>query len=153
MPKNESNAAAKGAITPLALKKFLANLAETSNVSASAKAARLSSSWVYAHRRKSPPFRKRWHEALAEGYTRLEAELLAEALRAVGGTVSDTTLKSRAQKHRLGLALLAAHRASVRGEVVAAVPSEGSKTKAAAQARLKTRLDLIRERLTATEPE
>ncbi len=50
-----------------------------------------------------------------QGFARLESALLAEALTAVSGRISDAALKSRAQKHRLGLALLALHRGSVRG--------------------------------------
>ncbi len=131
------------------LSAFLAKLAETSNVSASAKAVGVSSARIYGHRRSSPAFQARWMKALAEGYARLEGDLLAEALRPAGSTISEKTLKSRAQKQRLGLTLLAAHRASVRGEVSAPPPAEGSKTKAEAQARLVARFDLIRERLSA----
>src|SRR3546814_20824062 len=70
---------------------------------------------MYRERRRNPGFAARWHEALCEGFARLEAELLAEALIAPTGNVKDATLKSRAQKYRLGLSLMAAHRAAVRG--------------------------------------
>lgn len=93
---------------------FLAALSESSNVAASARAAGVSSGAIYAERRKSPAFRGQWEEALAEGYARLEADLLAEALQAASGKVGEATLKSRAQKHRLALALLNAHRATVK---------------------------------------
>src|SRR3546814_11838205 len=58
---------------------------------------------MYRERRRNPGFAARWHEALCEGFARLEAELLAEALIAPTGNVKDATLKSRAQKYRLGL--------------------------------------------------
>lgn len=94
---------------------FLTNLAESSNVAASARAAGVSSSAIYAERRRSPPFRDEWAAALAEGYARLETDLLAEAMQSASAKISDAMLKSRAQKHRLALALLAAHRVSVKG--------------------------------------
>lgn len=96
-------------------KAFLAHLAETANVSASARIAGISGGAVYAERRRLPAFLADWQDALAEGYVRLEADLLAEALQAANGKTSDGTLKARAQKHRLGISLLNAHRASVKG--------------------------------------
>jgi len=55
---------------------FLAKLAETSNVSASAKAAGVSTSTVYAARRSDREFAQEWRKALCEGYDNLEIELL-----------------------------------------------------------------------------
>ncbi len=95
-------------------KLFFGSLSETANVAASARLAGISSNAVYAERRRSSAFRAAWSEALAEGYARLEADLLAEALRAVRGKPNDITLKAQAQKQRLGTTLLSAHRASVR---------------------------------------
>ena len=46
---------------------FLAELAETANVAASARKAGMPVSSVYALRIKSPEFRLDWSEALAEG--------------------------------------------------------------------------------------
>lgn len=105
---------------------FLDHLAQTANVSASALAAGVKSSAVYAERRRSPAFRDAWALALAEGYARLETELLAEALQSASGRTADGTLKARAQKHRLAIALLNAHRASVKGgaPVTAAKPAQ-----------------------------
>jgi hypothetical protein len=95
--------------------KFLAHLAETSNVTASAKAAGVTTRPVYELRRKCADFLAKWLVALAEGYARLEAELLAEALRAPSSNMKDSTLKQKQMRTRLGLSLLAAHRATVRG--------------------------------------
>lgn len=113
-----TGARAEGAFAPFdarARKLFLDHLAMTSNVAASARAAGVAAQTAYRLRRRQPDFAALWQAALAEGFARLEGELLAEALTAVSGKVSDATLKSRAQKHRLGLALLSLHRASVRG--------------------------------------
>ena len=93
---------------------FLARLAETSNVSASARAAGMPVSSVYALRRKSPEFRVAWGESLAVGYARLEASLLETALGKVRGAVDPDELRRDAQKHRLALSLLAQHRPSIK---------------------------------------
>lgn len=94
---------------------FLDALALTANVSASARKAGIAAHIAYGLRRRNADFAARWQAALAEGFARLEGELLAEALTASSGTLSDAALKSRAQRHRLGLALLTLHRASVKG--------------------------------------
>lgn len=115
--------AARGAaarFTPAAERLFLAKLAESANVTASAKAAGVTTSAVYRRRESSTDFCAGWQRALAEGYARLEAELLGQALARVNGLASDRTIRAQAMKHRLGLALLAAHRASVRGGAAAA---------------------------------
>lgn len=105
---------------------FLDHLAQTANVSASARKAKVSTSQVYAERRKNEVFRTKWAAALAEGFAKLETELLAEALTAASGNIKDGLLKARAQKHRLALALLAAHRASVKGEKSNSAPVAGT---------------------------
>ncbi len=148
MPKFVSKKpASKAALDSAAMTVFFGRLAETANVSESAREAGVSTASVYARRISAVAFRKRWAAALAEGYARLEAELLAEALRGSSGTVSDTTLKSRAQKQKLGLSLLTVHRASVRGEKAAPPPKTGSKSVPEAKALITAKLDVIRDRL------
>jgi len=93
---------------------FLDHLAATANVTKSAEKAGVSASTVYKRRRKDGEFRVQWLDALAEGYANLEASLLAEALEEARGDIPDIILKERAQRHRLALALLTAHRASVK---------------------------------------
>ena len=125
---------------------FLDALAESSNVAASARKAGISANAMYCERRRNPGFAARWHAALCEGFARLEAELLSEALIAPSGNVKDATLKSRAQKYRLGLSLLAAHRAAVRG----ARPSAGgAMPRGGAKARLVAKLEAIRAQAAA----
>jgi phosphoglycolate phosphatase-like HAD superfamily hydrolase len=130
---------------------FLDHLAESSNVTASANAAGVTSSAIYRERRRNAEFAGRWHQALCEGFVRLETELLSEALLSANGNMKDATLKAKAQKYRLGLALLAAHRSAVRGvkslgaagagETVAGVDGAEMKAKLAA------RLRAMRERV------
>lgn len=55
---------------------FLVALAETSNVTASATAAKITLSHVYKARRKDAGFARKWQAALCEGYDNLELELL-----------------------------------------------------------------------------
>ncbi len=102
---------------------FIETLAQAPNVAAAARAAGVSTWDVYKRRQTHTAFQREWRKALAEGYARLEAQLLDEALRTVGGTVKANTLTARAQKHRLGLFLLGQHRASVRGDGAARPPS------------------------------
>ena len=109
---------------------FLARLAETSNVSASARAAGMPVSSVYALRRKSPEFRAAWGDALAEGYARLEASLLETALGKAGGAVDPDELKREAQKHRLALSLLAQHRPSIKAMLPSRPPVVPKQVKA-----------------------
>jgi hypothetical protein len=55
---------------------FFRQLAETSNVSASADDAGISASHAYKVRREDPEFAARWRAALLEGYEHLELEVL-----------------------------------------------------------------------------
>ena len=107
----------------------------------------VTSSAVYAERRRTPAFRDAWALALAEGYARLETELLAEALQSASGRTADGTLKARAQKHRLAIALLSAHRASVKGgALVAAAAKPAQPDLATLKAQLILKLTQMRQR-------
>ena len=124
---------------------FLSHLAQTSNVTASAKAAGVTTSPVYDLRKKSDGFRTQWHAALSEGYTRLEANLLAEALAPASGNMKDSTFKLRQMKIRLGSSLLAAHRTSVRG--AAPVSPQRSRDPKEVKQRLEARFSAMHKRL------
>jgi hypothetical protein len=60
---------------------FLEHLAATCNVQASAGAAAVAVSTVYANRMRGAGFRTDWDAALEQGYARLEAALLERAAR------------------------------------------------------------------------
>ncbi|MEE9432776.1 MAG: hypothetical protein V3V15_00870 [Sphingorhabdus sp.] len=129
-----------------ARKVFLSHLAATANVTASAKKAGISKSLVYTEHGRSEIFQRQWLAALSKGYALLEAQLLEEALKDARGNIKDATLKARAQKHRLALALLAAHRGRVTGQ--AAAPRNAPKKNTAQQkAELIARLNLMRARI------
>jgi hypothetical protein len=63
---------------------FLEHLAATCNVQASAAAAGVAVSTVYATRMRDPGFRADWQAALEQGYARLEAALVERATRGAG---------------------------------------------------------------------
>jgi hypothetical protein len=133
------------AFGPAAQKAFIAHLAQTANVSASARVAGVTTGPVYDLKKKSAAFREKWIEALAEGYARLEANLLAEALAPPASNMKDSTLKQKQLKTRIGMALLAAHKGTVRGEAKPA-PSRSRDPKEV-QRRLDARFAAMRKRL------
>ena len=66
----------KDALTRHWQKHFLDHLAESSNITESAKVAGVNPSRAYLVRRQDPDFARRWLEALWEGYVHLEMEVL-----------------------------------------------------------------------------
>lgn len=124
---------------------FLAELAETANVAASARKAGMPVSSVYALRIKSQEFRLEWAEALAEGYARLEASLLQAALGKGAHTADPDAMKLEAARHRLGLSLLAQHRPAVKGMT----PPTGRVDPAQLRARILDRVALMHQRIEA----
>jgi hypothetical protein len=71
---------------------------------------------------------------------------LAEALLAANGKTAEATLKARAQKHRLAIALLSAHRAAVKGAPTAATPAPAVADLPTLKAQLILKLTQMRER-------
>lgn len=90
---------------------FLEKLAETSNVSASAEWANVTTSQVYASRRGEPEFARKWMAALCEGYDNLEMEIL-HRLR----SGEDKDEAGRKFDFGAALRLLAAHKDSTARE-------------------------------------
>lgn len=86
---------------------FLAALAETSNVSASAERAGVKPRVVYELRRENAEFAAKWRAALYEGYTNLEMEVL--------GYLRDPD-PAKKMDVASALRLLAAHKESVARE-------------------------------------
>jgi hypothetical protein len=93
--------------------KFLAALAETSNITAAAEVADISIGWVYKTRREDAEFRDRWYAALAEGYDNLEMELLAHLRGHESGGPGEPARKFDTAT---ALRCLTAHRESVARE-------------------------------------
>jgi hypothetical protein len=125
-------------------KEFLEHLALTANVRASARSVDMSEQSVYRLRGRCDVFRAGWEVALREGYARLELMMLE---RAIGGTVKPAGKAGQVASEmieysdRLGLALLAAHRAAVRG------PAEAPADPGAARRRIEAKLEEMNRRL------
>jgi hypothetical protein len=128
-PKGAPDIGAAGNVVPIKRGKrrwsaageaaFLEALAETSNIAGAIRVAGLSESSVYRRRQSSPDFREKWEAALGEGYVRLEAMMLGRAINGTERTIwhlGKPVGTMREYSDRLGLALLAQHRATVRGE-------------------------------------
>jgi hypothetical protein len=120
--------------------KFLSALAETSNVSAAADRAGVTSAHVYKLRRDEPEFARQWQGALCEGYDNLEFELL-DRLR--NGIVSDG--EGRKFDNAAALRLLTAHRESVSRERAL----RDNENAAEVIASIDAKLDRMRERAMA----
>lgn len=96
--------------------KFLKNLATSSHVSASAKAAGVAVSTVYNWRERDPEFLREWMRALAAGYELLEMDLLDRARNGVEKPVFHdgkqvATIKQ--YNDGIGVKLLLAHKQMV----------------------------------------
>lgn len=87
--------------------RFLAGLAETSNVTAAAAAAGIGPGSVYKTKREDGDFAEAWLVALCEGYDRLELELLA---RLRHGEAKPGEGTGRRYDNATALRLLLAHR-------------------------------------------
>ena len=101
---------------------FLDHLGATANVAGATKKVKFKEGASYDFRRKSSDFRIAWQAALCEGYAKLELMMLERAMIALAPAVDDgaptdpARAKADEYSNKLVLALLAAHRASVRGE-------------------------------------
>lgn len=91
---------------------FLAALAETSNVTASAKRAGITTSAAYEARRKHPEFNRQWQQALCEGYDNLEMELLRRLREGEIKPAAGAKKGVRTYENATALRLLAAHKDS-----------------------------------------
>lgn len=112
MPKSEI----KGVYDDRRKLKFLKQLAISSHVAASAKAAGVAVSTVYLWRQRDPDFNTLWMRSLAAGYELLEMELLDRARNGVAKPVfhdGKQVATVRYYNDGLGLKLLLAHRQMV----------------------------------------
>ncbi|MEM6475401.1 MAG: hypothetical protein AAF687_04475 [Pseudomonadota bacterium] len=95
-------------LSPHWQKTFLDHLAESSNVTQSAKVADTTPSIAYLHRRQDPEFAQKWLFALYEGYVHLEMEVLRRLRE--GDLQADTNEKSDKFDFANAIRLLNAHR-------------------------------------------
>lgn len=92
---------------------FLSELAATSNVSAAARKAGISTSTAYDTRRASPEFNRKWQEALCEGYDHLEMELLHRLRTGEVKPASGSKRGARSFDNGTAFRLLSVHREAV----------------------------------------
>ena len=119
---------------------FLEELAETSNVTRACEACGAVSSWVYRHRRKDADFRRKWGEALLEGYEHLEMETLERLRFGTGSGDAKFDIPN-------ALRLLTAHRETVAREKA----RRGKRDRAEVLRSLNAKIDLMRERKAAAQ--
>lgn len=93
-------------------KPFLSELAASSNVSAAARCAGISTATAYEARRNNAGFNRAWMRALCEGYDHLEMELLHRLRSGEVKPASGAKRGVRAFDNATALRLLAAHRVS-----------------------------------------
>ena len=95
--------------TPEAETVFLDHLAASCNVAWSAAQAGFSAPTVYNHRRTDANFARRWQAALADGYIRLETELLGTATAYVERLRADPELPLKHMTVQQAISLLNRH--------------------------------------------
>jgi hypothetical protein len=126
---------------------FLAALAETSNVAAAARKAKISASAAYDARRKNRAFADKWQAALAEGYDNLEIELLRRLREGEVKPAPGAKRGVRSYDNGAALRLLIAHRETrARQDAVRANVSA-----AEVRASIDRRLAAIKNRVLAEE--
>lgn len=94
---------------------FLEELAASCNVRGAAAKVGFSTTAVYNRRLKNPGFAAEWHEAVQQGYARLEAMLLEEATDSLRSEPISGAAPSPQVSFSERLNLLRLHRAEVRG--------------------------------------
>jgi hypothetical protein len=110
MATSSPGGAVRGRNAPAWREPFLAALAESSNVSAAARKAKVPTGTEYKLRRGDADFRGAWLNALCEGYDNLEMSLL-HRLR-IGELEGTKTKNRRKFDNATAFRLLAAHRES-----------------------------------------
>lgn len=106
--------------TPRLEERFLAVLAATCNVRAASASAGLSLASAYKHRERWPGFARRWEEAVAAGYPRLDGVLLSGAIALLDPEISPgepqmPPLEPMSVDHAIALARLYEKRAREHG--------------------------------------
>lgn len=91
---------------------FIDELANSSNVSAAARAAGVVTSTAYEARRSDPEFNRNWQVALCEGYDNLEMDLLHRLRTGEVKPASGAKRGIRAFDNATAFRLLSAHRDS-----------------------------------------
>ena len=130
-------------------KDFLAELAITSNVSAAARVAGISTRAVYEVRRANAEFNRAWQLALCDGYDNLELDLLRRLREGEIKPRAGAKKGTRSFDNATAFRLLVAHRDSVARERALREDQDAD----AIIASLNVKLELMRERSLARRSE
>lgn len=121
---------------------FLSELAATSNVAASARAAGINASRAYDARRCDPEFYRRWQEALCEGYDHLEMHLLHRLREGEIKPASGAKRAVRTYDNATAFRLLTVHREQVARQRAI----HENRNAEAVLAAIDAKIDMMRER-------
>ncbi|MCB2078956.1 MAG: hypothetical protein KDE55_14820 [Novosphingobium sp.] len=121
---------------------FLSELASTSNVTASARKAGVSTSVAYEARRQNRDFNRKWREALCEGYDHLEMDLLHRLRKGELKPAPGTKRSVRTFDNAIAFRLLLAHRETAAQERAIRENQDAD----AVLASINDKLDRMRER-------
>ena len=144
-PKSRRSAVARPAKKPTFIrwsKVFLAELAATSNISAAARKAKITTASAYEARRHNSDFNRAWQQALCEGYDHLEMELLRRFREGEIKPAAGAKKGVRTYENATALRLLAAHKDSAARQR-AVRDNEDAATIAAS---INTKLEQMRQR-------
>jgi hypothetical protein len=141
-------------------KQFLTALAETSNVSASARAAGMNRCSAYALKDRDPEFAKSWKAALEQGYAELETHLMRHAIE--GAVRTEKVIDGETQRVKqikvvhsypltVAVRLLNAHRLEVEAWRRNGSTGDAEEDALSDVDKLNDHLERIRERLLANE--
>lgn len=130
--------------------RFFAALAETCNVTRSARAAGFSTDWAYRRRKKDAAFRNAWQAAVREGYAKLELVLLERAIKGTPKILFRRDGSERVvREYSTALAVNLLRRHAEAADSAAYEPAEGELSEI--RERILERLDRLREQ--ASEPD
>lgn len=144
----------KGGWTKAKRDAFLAELARTANVRASAAAVEMGFQSAYSLRQRDPAFAEAWDQAICAAYETVEMLLLERSIVGLGGEVAATGDASQLEKlsERGMLALLSQHRQTVRDRKARAETLSGIeilRSEQSARERLEKKLLEMERRLKA----
>ena len=132
-------------------KKFLARLADSSNVSSSARHAKIDPSTAYRLRRDNSDFERAWQEALYEGYNNLEMELLGRMREGELKPAAGAKRGRRTFDNAIGLRLLAAHREAASRQRAARAHVSAAEVRASIDAKITAMRKRVEARKRAEE--
>lgn len=140
-------------VRPKWMKPFLVKLANSSNVSAAARKAKVDTSTVYERRRRDAGFAREWQVALCEGYDNLEMDLLHRLRTGEIKTVAGARRGVRQFDNATAFRLLVAHRESATRERSMRAHEDAVTVRAAIDAKLEEMRERVMTRRALATPD